>query len=419
MRAVKILIACFLLLTSLMSMKEVRTHLVIYRWPALQQFQLEYNYTQWAGRDYTYDVEDFWHYETMLNLYLSHEKEPSFLNAGAPENLFEFVAAEPTLTLWKQKHGCPTLTPQDSTNYTGGGKIELEHKIFTADRVKFLVSTSLDSLILRECVFIGSTERAVDMFGVDVFIVEDCYVELCGDGFKNSIGTGTHRVRGNWFKNITGPSGGSPIHGQSVQFITTPAPGMRINANYIWNGDEETADPQDNINLFGTCTGTLANPINIDSNFLWSKGIDAQSGSGINAADDGGKHTYARYNVLMYPGNVGIAVARGDSNRLDNNVLYQPQEVVSNVGLLIWNAYGSGTANCKFNRAYNNRVYWICGRATCGTPGNPTPYYLPDAGADGCSLTDTSGNIYTDLTVKAWERPSITSDIPLRFSIKK
>lgn len=424
MRAVKILIACLLIGSSLMSFKNKPEETIkasfhfsakdfYYSLPTKEREFLCWDMMSKFGYTPTFSTIDFTNYEILLNnfLYSSLFDYKGFF--------WDFTAAEPTLTLWKQKHGCPTLTPSDSVNYTSNQT--LEHIIFDGSRVKWITAASFATLTIRECVFIGSIDRALDAFGVQSLTIEDCYVELCGDGFKNSTATGTHILRYNWFKNITGPSIAPFNDGQSIQMIDLDDPGMLIRGNYIWNDDEETADPQDNINLFGGCNGASGNPIMIDSNFLWCRGATSASGSGINMADNGGTWTTTQDNVVLFSANVGVAVAKGSNCVMNRNIVYQPEETgVSNVGLVVWDAYGTGPSACTDNDVTNNRVYYVCGQGgVCGGNGTNTPHYFDITGTDGCTNTDTSGNIYTDLSIRPWERPPPTSDIPLRFIIRK
>jgi hypothetical protein len=94
--------------------------------------------------------------------------------------------------------------------------------------------------------------------------------------------------------------------GQFVQFDHGSGAGNEI----AWNRgvDEEGAsNAEDIVNMFMS-NGTVDRPINIHNN-CFSGGGPSQSGGGILLGDGGGSYQIAQDNVLINPGQYGVAIA--------------------------------------------------------------------------------------------------------------
>ena len=71
--------------------------------------------------------------------------------------------------------------------------------------------------------------------------------------------------------------------------------------------------------------------------------------------DQGGSYVIAQDNILVNPGQYGIAVASGTNIQVLNNKVYSAQQSFSNVGLYIWNQYNT---SCSLNAISGNQVSW-------------------------------------------------------------
>ena len=71
--------------------------------------------------------------------------------------------------------------------------------------------------------------------------------------------------------------------------------------------------------------------------------------------DQGGAYMIAQDNILVNPGQYGIAIASGTNIQVLNNKIYSAQQLYSNVGLYIWNQYNT---SCSLNTISGNQVSW-------------------------------------------------------------
>ena len=161
-----------------------------------------------------------------------------------------------------------------------------------------------------------------------------------------------------------------------VQFDKVNGPGSSISKN---RGQNELggSNAEDFISLFQS-NGTVESPIRIAGNYLRSGG-PSDSGSGIMLGDGGGGYQVVENNVLVNPGQVGIGVASGFDVTIRGNQIFSDSLSWSNVGLYVWNQYGS---TCDDIEVSGNQVNWTAagGYANAWWSGG------------GCSNVRMSGN---------------------------
>lgn len=151
----------------------------------------------------------------------------------------------------------------------------------------------------------------------------------------------------NSFYNIQGPY----PRGQYVQFNHVTGGGNRITCN-IGDNIFGQSDPQDNINLFDTW-GLAEDPILVIGNKIRGGG-PSTSGGGIILGDGGGAYQIAQDNILVKPGQYGVAVAGGHDMQILQNQVYAPTQPWNNVGIFVW-LNGSATS-CSNITVSNNKV---------------------------------------------------------------
>ncbi|HWZ13625.1 MAG TPA: right-handed parallel beta-helix repeat-containing protein [Mucilaginibacter sp.] len=153
----------------------------------------------------------------------------------------------------------------------------------------------------------------------------------------------------NQFRNMHGPM----PRGQFVQFNNVNGPYNTISYNRGENipGD---SNPEDAINIFKS-TGTPDSPIKIVGNRIRGGG-PSKSGGGIMLGDNGGGYQVASGNILVDPGQYGIAVAGGDHIALTGNMIYGRAQYFTNVGIYVW---GQGGYHCSNITVSRNRVRFM------------------------------------------------------------
>ncbi|MGH9630264.1 MAG: NPCBM/NEW2 domain-containing protein, partial [Bryobacteraceae bacterium] len=156
------------------------------------------------------------------------------------------------------------------------------------------------------------------------------------------------KVDHNSFLNVQGPG----PRGQFVQFNRVNGKNNRITCNTGKNVLGES-DAEDAINLHQS-NGDPSDPIQIMGNKVEGGG-PSPSGGGILLGDGGGSNQIAKDNILVDPGQYGVAAAGGNNLQLVNNSVYGKRQSFTNVGLYVWNQYGG---SCYGITAQGNSVRW-------------------------------------------------------------
>jgi hypothetical protein len=126
--------------------------------------------------------------------------------------------------------------------------------------------------------------------------------------------------------------------------------------------------------------GTSGSPLRVVGNHLRNGG-PSNSGSGIMLGDGGGGYVTVSDNALVNPGQVGIGVASGTNITVSNNRVYSDAVSWSNVGIYVWNQYGSACDNIQIT---GNQVNWTA------AGGNANHWY----NGGGCGNVTETGNTW-------------------------
>ncbi|MRI52464.1 hypothetical protein D8770_00625 [Methylobacterium sp. DB1607] len=183
--------------------------------------------------------------------------------------------------------------------------------------------------------------------GSDGVRIEENTIENALSGIRALSSTGIE-VRCNSVRNVRGPI---PA-GQFVQFDKVTGPGNGISCN-IGENEPGRGVPEDAISLFRS-RGEPGSPILVSRNRLVGGG-PSQSGGGIMLGDGGGGYLEARDNLLIDPGQYGIAVASGDHMTIAGNVVIARPQAFTNVGISVWNQYAEP---CHTVTVSANSVDW-------------------------------------------------------------
>jgi hypothetical protein len=215
----------------------------------------------------------------------------------------------------------------------------------TGDTSNCLTLNNCYNITIINSRFVNSSKKGVLIFSSHNIKVLNCYFEKLAAGVSATECKGIN-VSHNRFKNMQGPF---PA-GQFVQFDEVTGAGNKINYNTGENLPGQSA-PQDAINVFKSY-GAPAGPIEVIGNRIRGGGPSA-AGGGIMLGDNGGGYITARGNILVDPGQYGMAIAGGNNISIINNTIYGRKQPFTNVGLYIWNQHQS---SCAFNTISNNKV---------------------------------------------------------------
>jgi hypothetical protein len=150
--------------------------------------------------------------------------------------------------------------------------------------------------------------------------------------------------------------------------------------------------PEDHISTFSS-SGTADSPFDIAYNKIRGGG-PSTSGGGILAGDFGGDYITVRDNILVNPGQYGLAIAGGTHHRFLRNIVYAPDVFPwSNNGFFAWAQQGFA---CDSNEMANNRVFYM------NSDG------VQNSGWDAGNCGDIAGwgtNVFGDttLTMAVWD----------------
>jgi hypothetical protein len=132
--------------------------------------------------------------------------------------------------------------------------------------------------------------------------------------------------------------------------------GGNISNNYIKEPIGESL-LSDIINIYKS-NGTEANPILIQNNYILGGGPH-HSGGGIILGDNMGNWQIAKNNIVIDPGQYGMAIAGGSYNHITNNVIICTKKYNwSNVGLYVWGIPQRNSV-VDFPHITGNRINWL------------------------------------------------------------
>jgi hypothetical protein len=141
--------------------------------------------------------------------------------------------------------------------------------------------------------------------------------------------------------------------GQLAQFDKVTGGGNRINENLALNIPGKS-HPEDVINIYKS-SGTPDDPIEVIGNKIRGGG-PSESGGGIMTGDGGGAYIVVRDNILVDPGQYGIAIAGGHHIRILDNQVFARRQPFTNVGIYVWN---QSNAPSDGHTVKGNRVRWF------------------------------------------------------------
>jgi parallel beta-helix repeat protein len=209
--------------------------------------------------------------------------------------------------------------------------------------------TNCHNIHITHCKIYNSTANGIYLYKCSNITIETCYITKVSTGINVSTSLGIV-IKRNQMKNMLGPMPG----GQFVQFNTVGGANNMV-ANNVFENIMGSSYPEDAISMYMT-NGTAASPVMISGNRIRGGG-PSTTGGGINLGDDGGSYQIAENNVLVNPGQYGMAVSGGTNMKILNNKIYAAQNTFSNVGISVWNQYTNISASSGITVS-GNQVNW-------------------------------------------------------------
>jgi len=203
------------------------------------------------------------------------------------------------------------------------------------------------NVIIKKCTLTNSADVGFFLYRCRNVSIINCYIANVSTGVYALESQGI-KIIGNSVKNVLGPF----PRGQMVQFDDVTGSGNRVLNNRSENIIGQSY-PEDAISMYKS-KGTRADPILISGNLIKGGGPSI-TGGGIMLGDNGGEYIVARNNVLVNPGQYGMAISGGRHIHIINNKIYSKRQSFTNVGLYIWN---QNPSSCESNLITGNSVNW-------------------------------------------------------------
>ncbi|MGY3213758.1 right-handed parallel beta-helix repeat-containing protein [Mucilaginibacter sp. HD30] len=210
-----------------------------------------------------------------------------------------------------------------------------------------LTFSNCRNIIIERCALTNSKDVAISLYRCRNISIKNCYMSNVSSGVY-ALESQSIRVINNTVQNVQGPY----PRGQMVQFDNVSGAGNQVVNNRCENILGQSF-AEDAISMYKS-KGTRAEPILISGNLIKGGGPSI-TGGGIMLGDKGGEYIVARNNVLVNPGQYGMAISGGSNMQIINNKIYSKSQMFTNVGLYIWN---QNELACQNNIISGNLVNW-------------------------------------------------------------
>lgn len=196
--------------------------------------------------------------------------------------------------------------------------------------------------------------------------IDSCYIANVSTGVY-AVDSKSISVTNCQAKNMQGPY----PKGAFVQFDNVSGANCRVSFNKFENVLGQSY-PEDAISMYKS-NGLVNDPILIESNWIRGGGPSI-TGGGIMLGDNGGSNITAKNNILVDPGQYGMAVSGGTNMSIINNTIYAKAQSFTNVGLYYWNQSGLPSSNITIsgNKVNFTSQKWGVNNTYLG-PGNAIP----------------------------------------------
>ncbi len=242
---------------------------------------------------------------------------------------------------------CGPYTPSEAVIRDGQSNFTISGLEINTSRDNAIQLSNCSNVTIENCKITGAVLSGIELKSCTNVTIRDCYITNVATAV---VAYSSQRVSVTHIEaqNVRGPF----PRGQLVQFHQVSGGGNRINYNVSENILGESY-PEDAINLYKS-QGTAEDPIQIIGNWIRGGG-PSKSGGGIMTGDLGGGYVVVRDNILVDPGQYGIAIAGGTNITMENNKVYARAQSFTNVGLYVWSIQAP---QCGNHTVRNNQINW-------------------------------------------------------------
>lgn len=229
-----------------------------------------------------------------------------------------------------------TVASSGVINLNGAHDMTISGKTISGGNVSCIKLTNCYNIYIAKCNLSNSTANGIELSNCTNVTMEANNISNVSSGIvASNCPSGSINIYSNQMRNMTGP------YGSFVQFSAVNG-SNNISYNKLENitgaSNGETA-----IHIIQSY-GTSGSPININGNWIRGGGPAGSSG-GINLGDQGGAYQIAQNNIMVDPGQHGMAIVGGDHISMINNSIYARPQSFTNVGLYVWGQGGHSITN--------------------------------------------------------------------------
>ncbi len=242
-----------------------------------------------------------------------------------------------------------SYTSSAPLKYNSKNGIVIEGLVFKNANTSSILLEACNNVTIRNCRFEFSPGYvAIDLVDCSNISISNCEFESVATGVYALGCRGDIKFFNNELKNAN--PNNLPNYGSIIYLNQCYGPGYEVSSNIMENipGQSYTIDC---LSMYMS-SGTPESPIKVTNNWIRGGGPDA-SGGGIMCGDFGGSYYLVENNILVDPGQYGIAVASGHHITVRNNKIYGKQQSFTNVGLYAWN---QTEHECHDLTIENNRI---------------------------------------------------------------
>jgi len=201
-----------------------------------------------------------------------------------------------------------------------------EHdRVINGSATQHITLIRCSNITIKNCKIGPYRKAGISLLNCTNIKIDSCYLYYVSTGIYAGYST-TISITNCQAKNMVGPF----PEGQFVQFNVVKGGGNRVSFNKLENvlGQSNTEDA---ISMHKS-DGLPADPIVIESNWIKGGG-PSRSGGGIMLGDGGGSYMVAKNNILVDPGQYGMAVSGGSHMSIVNNTIYAKAQPFTNNGI--------------------------------------------------------------------------------------
>lgn len=257
---------------------------------------------------------------------------------------------------------------------TGAKNITIRGDSINGGTVPCITLNNCTNIRITHCKLINSKTLGIYITGCTYIHIDSSFVGNVSTGVY-AVNSKSIQVQYNQMKNMQGPF----PRGAFVQFDNVSGGDNRVTGNKLENILGQSY-PEDAISMYKS-NGLPTDNIYITNNWIIGGG-PSKSGGGIMLGDNGGSYQVAESNILVNPGQYGMAVSGGTHMQITGNEIYGKAQSFTNVGLYYWNQSGLPSSSITIN---NNKVNF-----TSGTYGINNSYI----GSGNATPTGWSTNIW-------------------------